>query len=130
MYAEYSSSIFDSILYDKKLDISYYPHWNNDSLFVNKYYHKFDLIDSNYIDYIIGSGHHTNSHIINQNGYLYQAPFTFYTQDSILDFPPGFESGNNSRFEREIGLECMTCHNAYPDFVLGSTNKFNKIPKN
>ena len=23
----------------------------------------------------------------------------------------------------------MTCHNAYPDFVLGSTNKFNKIPK-
>tara|TARA_B100000674_G_C37960972_1_gene971980 strand:- start:1443 stop:3425 length:1983 start_codon:yes stop_codon:yes gene_type:complete len=126
---EYSSSIFDSILYDKKLDISYYPHWNNDSLFVNKYYHKFDLIDSNYIDYIIGSGHHTNSHIINQNGYLYQAPFTFYTQDSILDFPPGFESGNNSRFEREIGLECMTCHNAYPDFVLGSTNKFNKIPK-
>ena len=72
---EYSSSIFDSILYDKKLDISYYPHWNNDSLFVNKYYHKFDLIDSNYIDYIIGSGHYTNSHIINQNGY--QAPFTF-----------------------------------------------------
>jgi tetratricopeptide (TPR) repeat protein len=22
----------------------------------------------------------------------------------------------------------MTCHNSYPDFVLGSTNKFNKVP--
>ena len=125
---ENSSSIFDTVLYDNKLDITYHPHWNNDSLFVSKYFHQFDYIDSNYIEYIIGSGHHTNSHIINHNGYLYQAPFTFYTQDSILDFPPGFESGNNSRFEREIGLECMTCHNAYPDFVLGSTNKFNKIP--
>ena len=27
---------------------------------------------------------------------LYQAPFTYYTQDSILDFPPGFENNENS----------------------------------
>ncbi|MBK8472384.1 MAG: hypothetical protein IPL33_09550 [Sphingobacteriales bacterium] len=33
-----------------------------------------------YIKYIIGSGQHTNSHIYDENGYLYQAPITFYTQ--------------------------------------------------
>jgi len=125
---EYSSAIFDTVLNDDKLDITYNPYWHNDSLFISEYYHKFNLSDTTYVNYIIGSGHHTNSHIIDHNGYLFQAPFTYYTQDSLLDFPPGFESGNNSRFEREIGLECITCHNAYPDFILGSTNKFTKVP--
>lgn len=41
--------------------------------------------------------------------------------------PPGFEDGNNTRFSRIIGLECMSCHNSYPDFVLGSENKYKKI---
>ena len=125
---ENSSSVFDTVLYDEKLGLSYSPFWNNDSLYISEHYDQFDMCDTTYVNYIIGSGHHTNSHIISHNGYLFQAPFTYYTQDSILDFPPGFEAGNNSRFEREVGLECMTCHNAYPDFVLGSTNKFSQIP--
>ena len=76
------------------------------------------------IDYIVGSGNHTNSHIISDNGYLSQAPFTFYTQDSILDFPPGFEHRNNIRYNRKI-IECMTCHNSFPHFILGL--KINKM---
>lgn len=81
------------------------------------------------IQYIIGSGHHTNSHLIDCNGYLFQAPFTFYTQSSRLDLPPGFEAGNNSRYSRPIGLECMSCHNAMPDgFVIGSENRFEDLP--
>jgi tetratricopeptide (TPR) repeat protein len=35
-----------------------------------------------------------------------------------------FENGGNSRFSRQVGLECMSCHNGYPDFVLGSENKY------
>ena len=27
-----------------------------------------------------------------------------------------------------MGLECIACHNAYPDFVLGSENKYTAIP--
>ncbi len=129
---KYSSSVFNQIIYDTALDLSYYPHWINDSLFIQEY-----ALDNNdtihnltrKVDYIVGSGHHTNSHLINNNGYLYQAPFTFYTQDSILDVPPGFENSKNSRFDRKMGLECIACHNAYPDFVLGSENKYNVIPE-
>ena len=128
---DYSSSIFDTILYDEKLKFHYNPHWVNDSLFVSEY----SLVNNDTVhdliykvDYIIGSGHHTNSHLYQNNGYLYQTPFTYYTQDSILDFPPGFEGNSNSRFSRKMGLECVACHNAYPDFVLGSENKYNTIP--
>ena len=128
---EFSSSEFKHPIFDSILGFHYFPEWIDNELFLNEYQLKFnDTVFSlkTKIDYIVGSGNHTNSHIINSNGYLYQAPFTFYTQDSILDFPPGFEHGNNSRYDRKIGLECMSCHNAFPHFNLGSENKFEKIP--
>ena len=61
------------------------------------------------------------------NGYLHQIPYTYYTQDGIADLPPGYENGNNTRFDREIGLECMSCHNAYSPHVEESRNKYHDI---
>ncbi len=123
----------DSVLYDPHRDLYYQPYWKNDSLWIKEYRlkgkdtsHTFQQV----IDYVIGSGQHTNSHLFTVNDFYYQAPFTWYAQKGKLDFPPGFENGNNSRFSRLIGLECMSCHNAMPtDFVLGSTNKFKSIPQ-
>ncbi len=118
-------------LYDKYKDLYYLPYLKDSLLFVKEY--RLNNSDTVYartekINYIIGSGHHTNSHIINENGYLYQAPFTFYTQKGDWDFPPGFENGQNSRFSREIGIECMSCHNTLPGFVSGSVNKYSFVP--
>lgn len=83
----------------------------------------------NKVNYIIGSGQHTNSHLLLSGQYLSQMPMTFYTQKRTWDLPPGFENGVNTRFSRKIGLECMTCHNAYPEFVKGSENKYTAIPE-
>lgn len=124
-----SAATFDShaLVYDKNLDYYYKPYWNNDSLYIMEYrlgdgdtIHK--LVQK--VDYIIGSGQHTNSHIYNVNGYLYQAPITFYTQKGKWDLAPGFEDGASSRFSRLIENECMTCHNGYPEFDTRSLNKF------
>lgn len=119
-----------SPIFDSENQLYYQPQWRNDSLFIVE----FKLLGKDttfrreqYIRYIIGSGQHTNSHIYEENGYLYQAPITFYTQKGIWDLAPGFEKGANSRFQRIIGLECMTCHNSYPDFVSGSENKYRKV---
>lgn len=117
------------VLYDSVLGFAYTPFWRHDSLLVTEQrdggHERTQLVH-----YIIGSGQHTNSHIFSENGYLFQAPFTYYTQLGVLDFPPGFEDGNNSRFSRPIGLECMSCHNAMPTgFLAGSENKFNGVPK-
>ena len=70
----------------------------------------------------------TNSHLISQNEYLTQAPITFYTQTQKWDMAPGFNKGFNSRFERLIKLECMSCHNGLPGLVEGSENKYSKVP--
>ncbi len=121
----------DSILHDPYANLYIKPYWQGDSLMVREYRKENGLVvheRTEYVDYIVGSGQHTNSHIHMSGRYAYQAPFTYYTQDGLFDLPPGFEDGHNERFSRKIGLECMTCHNGFPEMVLGSENKYVRIP--
>lgn len=126
-----SAAYFENAyVYDKYKDFHYTAFLKNDSIYFKEY--RLDKADTVFmmlkkIDYIVGSGQHTNSHIYSINGYLYQAPMTFYAQKKIWDLPPGFENGHNTRFFRKIGLECITCHNAYPQFVMGSENKYTYV---
>jgi Flp pilus assembly protein TadD len=119
-----------ALVYDSSLDYYYKPYWDNDSLYIMEFrVEGHDTVHKRIqkVNYIIGSGQHTNSHIYNTNGYLYQAPITFYTQKHKWDLAPGFEKGASSRFQRLIELECMSCHNGYPDFVSNSENKFTAL---
>ncbi len=80
------------------------------------------------VDMVVGSGHHTNSHLMWRHGRLCQMPLTYYTQDGRWDLPPGFERGNNSRFARPIEAECINCHNAHPVPMPGGSNSYASIP--
>lgn len=127
-----SGDYHKSVIHDKIGDFYYKAFWLNDSLQFLEY--RLQGKDTIYkrqetVDFIVGSGQHTNSHIQSVNGYLNQMPMTFYTQKQTWDLPPGFENGRNTRFMRKIGLECMSCHNNYPEFVLGSENKFTAVPE-
>ncbi len=128
-----SAGIFDehAIVYDSVNNFYYRPFWKDDHLMIMEF--RLDGTDTIHqrterIDYIIGSGQHTNSHMLQVNGYLYQAPITFYTQKKQWDLAPGMSGGFNSRFSRVIEAECMTCHNGLPDLVAGSVNKYSKVP--
>ena len=117
-------------VYDSVNDLHYLPHWKNDKLYIKEYRlvqgdttHILDV----HIDYIVGSGQHTNSHLFTHNGYVFQAPITFYVQEQKWDLAPGFEGGNNSRFNRILNSECISCHNAMPKLEGKSDFKFTDI---
>lgn len=119
------------VVYDKYIDLYYHPFWQEENMYIMEF--RLQGKDTIYkrtekVDYIIGSGQHTNSHLMNINGYVYQLPLTWYAQKKQWGLPPGFEDGHNVRFSREIGLECMSCHNAMPTFDEQSQNKFINIP--
>ncbi len=129
-----SAAKFDkhAIVYDPDSDFYYKPYWEDSTLYIKEF--RLENGDTTHsrteqISYVIGSGQHTNSHLIDENGYVYQAPITFYTQDGKWDMAPGFEGGANSRFSRIIATECMTCHNHLPDHVAGSENKYKAVPR-
>lgn len=119
-------------LYSEFDDMYYQPFARGEDLFVREY--RMSGRDTTHvrieqIDFIVGSGHHTNSHIYAENGYFYQIPVTWYAQDAKWGLAPKFQkSGNNYRFGRVITDECMACHNGQPEFVPGSENRFEEVP--
>lgn len=126
-----AATFSNTAIYDSHSNYHYLAYWSGDSLAIKEFRKAnndniHERIEQ--VNYIIGSGQHTNSHLQSTNGYLHQMPMTYYTQKQKWDLPPGFENGFNTRFSRKIGLECMSCHNAYPDFVMGSENKYTRIP--
>lgn len=116
-------------VHDAFSGMDYKAMWLEDSLYMLEYRTKEAHRLLQRVHFIIGSGQHTNSHLHQSGGYLTQMPMTYYTQKKTWDLPPGFENGLNTRFSRKIGLECMSCHNAYPGFVKGSENKYTSVPQ-
>jgi hypothetical protein len=71
-----------ALVYDSALDYYYKPYWDKDSFYIMEF--RLEGRDTVHkriqkVNYVVGSGQHTNSHIFNTNGYLLQAPITFYT---------------------------------------------------
>jgi len=119
-----------AIVYDSINNFYYKPFFQDSIYFIREFrLEGKDTVHNRVerISFIVGSGHHTNSHIINMNGYLTQAPITFYAQDSIWSMAPGFEK-ENQRFDRILTSECITCHNHYPELEIGSSNKYDNMP--
>lgn len=120
----------EALVYDEKLDFYYKPYFQDSVMYVLEFrLNGKDTVHKRIekINYIIGSGHHTNSHMIDRNGYVYQAPITYYTQDKKWDLAPGFEE-KNERFGRAILSECLTCHNHTPTPATGADNKYHQMP--
>lgn len=130
---EKSSAVFGpgAHVYDSFTNLNYLAHWRGEDMYIMEYrldesgdtIHRIDQK----VDYIIGSGQHTNSHLFMEGEYVYQAPMTWYSQEGKWDLPPGFEKGGNSHFTRQINVECMSCHNSMPVMKDGSDRAFVRI---
>lgn len=118
------------VVHDASSGYSYHPFWKGDSLFLLEFrlsggdtvYRRLEVLD-----FVVGSGHQTRSYVLNRKGYYYEAPITWYVQAQKWDLSPGYEGGHNSRFSREIGLECMACHNSRPGFDPATSNYFTSV---
>lgn len=126
-----AANFSNAYVYDSTLNLHYSAFWKRNEMYIAEY--RISNSDTVHyreekVNYIIGSGQHTNSHFWSDNGFIYQAPMTWYVQESKWGLPPGYET-NNIRFSRKIGQECMTCHNSLPKMVSTSTHKYIDIPK-
>lgn len=116
-------------IYNERFDFYYQPLIKGDSLYQREY-RKNEAGDVVYeqihvADWVIGSGNATRSYLMNVNGHVTQMPLTWYMGKQQWDMSPAYTQ-QNFRFSREIGLECMTCHNGvseYSDFTQGHYTK-------
>lgn len=78
--------------------------------------------------YVMGSGTTARTYFDQSEGFLYQLPLTWYTQEGRWDFSPGYQVANK-RFDRKVPERCMACHNDYTEAAPFASGKFAEIPE-
>lgn len=117
-------------VYDPHTNFYYRVRWEGDSLYLYEY--RLRGGDTVYLrrerlDYAIGSGHQTRSYLLWRNGFLYEAPLTWYVRPRKWDLSPGYAEGRNSRFSREIHPACLACHASGWQAVPWTFNRYESI---
>jgi len=117
-------------VYDPHKDFFYWARWEGDSLYI--YEARIKGRDTLYlrrerVDFTIGSGHQTRSYLLWRNGYLYEAPLTWYVAKKQWDLSPGYSDGHNSRFSREIQPTCLACHASGFQAVPYTYNRYERV---
>ena len=60
--------------------------------------------------YLIGSGRHTRSYLVEDGGFLMESPLTWYASRQKWDMSPGFDRPYHWGFERAADIGCLVCH--------------------
>jgi hypothetical protein len=75
------------------------------------------------LNYFVGSGRIGRSYLYSLDGYLYQAPVSYYTQKDRWDMSPGYESDPELPI-RPIEKSCLFCHAGEVQHVAGTLNRY------
>lgn len=79
------------------------------------------------IAYVIGSGENGVSFLVERDGYLFEAPLSYYTKSRTWSFSPGYER-HNYAFTRLMVAECVGCHSGRPQPVYAISGLYQKPP--
>jgi hypothetical protein len=80
------------------------------------------------VQFYLGSGAAGRSYLVQQDGYLFQAPVTWYTQKRAWDISPGQEQQKRMRWNRPIEPNCLYCHASLPRHISGTQNRYDSPP--
>jgi hypothetical protein len=75
------------------------------------------------VRFMLGSGYHGASYLINRDGFLFESPMTWYSRERRWDLSPGYQ-GNNLHFDRQVLPLCVYCHANRVEPVEGTTNRY------
>jgi predicted CXXCH cytochrome family protein len=73
--------------------------------------------------YALGSGASGVSYLFERDGFLFQSPISWYSQEKRWDLSPGYDR-DNPHFGRPIQTGCVFCHANLADPVVGTENQY------
>ena len=75
------------------------------------------------MEWIIGTGENGFGALLRRDGYLFQAPLSYYSKPAHWDLSPGYQNENLS-FNRLIQPGCIYCHSGRPQPVPNFVGKY------
>jgi hypothetical protein len=79
------------------------------------------------LEWIVGTGENGFGALLRRDGYLFQAPLSYYSKAAKWDLSPGYQNGDYG-FNRIILPGCIYCHSGRPQPVAGYTGKYENTP--
>jgi hypothetical protein len=78
--------------------------------------------------WFVGSGRVARSYILSREGFLFQAPVSYYATSGNWAVSPGFEQHKSIHFTRSVTTKCLQCHASRLQPVAGTDNRFANLP--
>jgi hypothetical protein len=91
----------------------------------------FELTDANQriqgtrpLEYFVGSGTVGRSYLFSVDGFLYQAPVSYYSANRRWDLSPGYQDYDRLHLTRPVEPACLRCHASRLQPIAGTLNGF------
>lgn len=86
--------------------------------------HDESFIGSDYpVTYLVGSGRHSRTYLSEIDGFLVEAPITWYESRRAWDLSPGYDARHPPGFERAADVGCLACHVGGVEAIEGSLHR-------
>src|SRR5262249_5754406 len=72
--------------------------------------------------YTMGSGARGRSYLVHRDGFLFQSPISWYSQQERWDLSPGYTG--DPLFDRPLSTPCLFCHCNDARPVAGTNNRY------
>ena len=79
------------------------------------------------MEWIVGTGENGFGALLRRDGYLFQAPLSYYSKAAHWDLSPGYQNGDLA-FNRLIQPGCIYCHSGRPQPVPNFAGKYAAAP--
>lgn len=73
--------------------------------------------------YVVGSGRHSRTYLVEAEGFLVESPVTWYSAKKSWGMSPGYDHPDQDGFERPTGDGCLHCHAGRAEPIGGSLHK-------
>ena len=80
------------------------------------------------LQWYVGSGRVGRSYVSSIDGFLFQAPVSYFSRGAKWDLSPGFEQHQFIHLTRAVGAGCLQCHASRLQPVTGTQNRFGSPP--
>jgi tetratricopeptide (TPR) repeat protein len=80
------------------------------------------------LEWFVGSGRVGRSYISSLDGFLFEAPVSYFSLRTKWDISPGYQQHSSIHVTRAVGTGCLQCHASRLQPVTGTQNRFNLPP--
>lgn len=80
------------------------------------------------LSYFIGSGNVGRSYAFSVDGFLFQAPVSYYSSASRWDLSPGYTGSKSVNLAKPIEEACLLCHASGAQLVVKTQNRYGDPP--